>query len=655
MKHKPRRYARSKVISLAAAATVAVIAAGLAAAQAGPASADPIQVFTAVGSENLQGVENAFEADEGDNLIGSWNATNPNTGAVHEVITPNNAAAGQCSFTRPDGTKEGLEALLYSIDPASAPPQLTEPPGLNCIDWSRDYFIGPGTQQANDGSIIYIPFALDAIAGATSSATALVTANDFTLMDLQTLYASCQNVTEGGVTYNPNGTATGGQVPIDLYVPQTGSEILGPWADALGFSSTVLPPCVHQTILAGPDAGQPVEENDGTAVTSDPNGYMPYSVAQWAAQRNGYLPDTRHSAVLDDLNGTSPFNNGSAVTGIVNVSFPITGEVYNVVPFLEASTNTVLASLLVGSGSLLCRDVPTVEVHYGYAQLGASTLNTCGATADSLRAVTPWLIVESNVSLPAGGFVSQAADCPAGTVVVGGGAQVVGTGAASPGTEIQESAPESTGSGTSTTYAWQAAVSNTSTSNYTLGVFAVCGPAPSGYQIVENPVSLAGGGFVRTTADCPSGTVVLGGGAQVTPAGSSNVDTEMQESSPGTASGVSLWLAAVSNHSTSNYTLGIYAVCGTAPSGYQVAETNVTLAAGGSVNQDAACPTGTIVLGGGAAVIGAGSANFGTELLESAPAIPGVTGGVSTNWVVAASNGSATSYTFGLFAVCVSP
>ena len=82
-----------------------------------------------------------------------------------------------------------------------------------------------------------------------------------------------------------------------------------------------------------------------------------------------------------------------------------------------------------------------------------------------------------------------------------------------------------------------------------------------GYQVVENAVSLPAGGFVRQTALCPAGKVVLGGGAAVVGAGSANFGTEMQESDPGTLGTTSLWLAAVSNHSANNYTLGIFAVC----------------------------------------------------------------------------------------------
>jgi hypothetical protein len=84
-----------------------------------------------------------------------------------------------------------------------------------------------------------------------------------------------------------------------------------------------------------------------------------------------------------------------------------------------------------------------------------------------------------------------------------------------------------------------------------------------GYKVVEKTFSLPAGGFVRNTAPCPAGKVVLGGGAAVVGAGSANFGTVVRESEPGTVGGgaTSLWLAAVSNQSSTNRTLGIFAVC----------------------------------------------------------------------------------------------
>ena len=58
-----------------------------------------------------------------------------------------------------------------------------------------------------------------------------------------------------------------------------------------------------------------------------------------------------------------------------------------------------------------------------------------------------------------------------------------------------------------------------------------------GYKVVEKTVGLPAGGFVRQTALCPAGKVVLGGGTAVVGAGSANFATVVQESDPGTIGG----------------------------------------------------------------------------------------------------------------------
>jgi phosphate transport system substrate-binding protein len=341
-----------------------------------------------VGSDTTQDVLNQFALDEGANEIGSWNAVDPVSQAIGETITPNNAAGGQCSFTRPDGSGQGLSALRKSINPNTTAAQLAIPPGPNCVDIARS-FSGPSSNQSNTGTLVYIPFALDAVTDATGPTTKITTADDFTLTDLTNLYANCQTVTEGGVTYNPN-TAGAGQVQIDLYVPQPGSGILSFWAGTLGFSATTLPSCVHQTVVGTTTL---VEQNDGTAVATDPNGIMPFSVAQWLSQSNGH-DDRRHGAVVNEIGGVFPCTGGAACPasgGTLNTAFPVTEEVYNILPYAKvvgASADPSLVQLFVGTSSLLCRDALTITA-YGFARLNASTPDLCGATTNNLRAFDP--------------------------------------------------------------------------------------------------------------------------------------------------------------------------------------------------------------------------------------------------------------------------
>jgi hypothetical protein len=90
------------------------------------------------------------------------------------------------------------------------------------------------------------------------------------------------------------------------------------------------------------------------------------------------------------------------------------------------------------------------------------------------------------------------------------------------------------------------------------------GPAGvSGYEIVSIDHTLAPGGFVRDTAICPTGKVVIGGGAQVINEGSQNFHMKLHESTPGTIGGGtnSVWLVAIENQDTLSHTIRISAIC----------------------------------------------------------------------------------------------
>jgi hypothetical protein len=267
------------------------------------------------------------------------------------------------------------------------------------------------------------------------------------------------------------------------------------------------------------------------------------------------------------------------------------------------------------------------------------------------HAFTGYQVVERTYSLPAFSFVRQIAPCPSGTVVLGGGAAVVGSGSAQFNTQLQESAPGTNSNGS----LWLATVGNGTANNYTLGVFAVCGAAPSGYQVVYNTVALPTFGFVRQGVSCPPGKVALAGGASVVGEGSADFNTLIEESSPGSGSAGSFWLTSVTNVSVNTHTVALASVCADPPTGYQVVQTSVNLPATnlsgtGFVRTTAACPAGKVVFGGGAAVTGAGSQNFGTEMEESSP---GTVSGRSI-WLAAVVNTDNVDYTLGLFAVCVS-
>ena len=406
---------------------------GLAFAQASPALADPTVTLVAVGSDTIQDVYNQFGLDASGNLLGSYDAVNPVTQAAHEIITPvDGTATAKCSFARPNGSGEGVADLRLAINPATTNGTAAPLPSAQqgCVDIGRSSS-GPGSLQSNTGPLVYVPFALDGVAGATGPAscpgttcasyqytytgsdnaqhtvtatptpTVLANVGMFTLHDLQTLYKNCTAVTANGVTYDPNTPNATGTTKIDLYVPQSGSGTRNFWATTLGFSNSSLPACVHDTIVGGPLAtatpAVPVEEHNGTPMATDPNGFGPFSIAQWISQRNGHN-DRRHTAVVQNLGPctditnpatctapVSPFSNGNPATGGLNTGFPITRQVFSVVSFARV-TNPAdpLFSLLNNanpSGATVCVDSLQIA-SYGFANLGA----TCGAVLTANRA-----------------------------------------------------------------------------------------------------------------------------------------------------------------------------------------------------------------------------------------------------------------------------
>ncbi|WP_212829725.1 hypothetical protein [Catellatospora sp. TT07R-123] len=182
---------------------------------------------------------------------------------------------------------------------------------------------------------------------------------------------------------------------------------------------------------------------------------------------------------------------------------------------------------------------------------------------------------------------------------------------------------------------------------FSLSILAVAGAALA----PGAPAQAAGGGFVRSSATCGSGKAVFSGGAAVNGSGSADFKTSIQESAPGSASGLAVWLSAVKNNDTVSHTLGLYAVCADTPARYQIVRTDVTVAAGGYSRNVATCPGGTVVLGGGAAVVGSGSADFKTSIQESAP---GVSGSLSV-WLTSVRNNDTVAHTIGHYAVCAVP
>ena len=437
MRFKPSTILRKrKLRNVAAAGAVLAAVSGLAFAQAVPAHADPTLTLVVVGSDTIQDVWNAFTTQAfAPGLAGSYNATNPASGAINEQITPtdgwavqnnivpnptaaNPLAPGTCSFERPNGSGQGVAALRLALNASSTNAgKAAGPVGLGCVDIARSSSV----PDAAGTALSWVPFGIDELAGSTGPAdcsgtncptftadlgngttvpnTATVAstieplAAQFTKANLNTLY-NCGTVTIGSTVIWPAGSPTAeptGAQTIDLYQPQAGSGTRSFWESANGISYPDTSPCVHDHIINGAlsstsDGGisVPVEEHDGTAVSTDPLGYGPFSAAQWIAQHTGKNP-RYHGAVIQPISGVSPFTGTTLPTtgaGLNSANFPVDRYVYNVVstPRLT-NANDPISTLLAGVGSTVCANGSLIQ-SYGFGLIKASVYlgYTCGTT-----------------------------------------------------------------------------------------------------------------------------------------------------------------------------------------------------------------------------------------------------------------------------------
>lgn len=261
------------------------------------------------------------------------------------------------------------------------------------------------------------------------------------------------------------------------------------------------------------------------------------------------------------------------------------------------------------------------------------------------------------VTLPPGdGFHREAVACPTGTKVFGGGAAVVGEGSSNFHTRLQESGPGTIGGGAQD--AWLVSIKNFDVAFHDIQIYAICGNPPAGYTVVSSAdIPLASGAFTRQSATCPAGTKVFGGGVAVVGEGTADFNTRVQESGPATVNGGAqdIWLVSVKDTDAVSHTVRISAICANPPTGYQVVVSGdiaLSDAAGGSPfnRQSVLCPVGLSILGGGAQVIGEGTADFDTRMGESSPGTIG--GGAQAVWLASLTNDSGNPHTMAIRAVC---
>ncbi len=144
-----------------------VASAGLVVGVAGPASADPTTTYVAVGSDTIQDVMNGFATGHRfgcGRFVGRGQPGDPRHARRHQP------EAGLHISTRPNGSGEGLDALRTSLGGVRGRTRCPLPQAGLCRHRPLVQRTG---QRPDTGQLVYIPFALDAVATATGPATAV--------------------------------------------------------------------------------------------------------------------------------------------------------------------------------------------------------------------------------------------------------------------------------------------------------------------------------------------------------------------------------------------------------------------------------------------------------------------------------------------------
>jgi ABC-type phosphate transport system substrate-binding protein len=354
---------RVGAVAAAAAALALVTCAAV------PAFADPtagsFKNLSGVGSDTIQDVMNGMASQISD--IGSYDAVDPATGAAGGQIQ---TKAGTLTFTRPNGSGDGVKALSASIQGGSH--QWANKTIKDQVDFARSSS-GPSVTGTD---LVYVPFARDAVTYAVPSGSDWArniptgsAADPANKLSLYNIYHCIKT------SYTDS---NGDPVAIKPLVPQSGSGTAKFWASTLSFDDGALPSCVKRVN----NEGVAVQEHDGSTLT-DPGNIVPFSIAQYIAQGNHTaiaastgvnVVERKGQVVLGSINGQSPFRMSGGKT-VMNAQFPVTRLVYNVVSAARAAdTNDKVNTTFIGASSAVCSH-PEIITQFGF-----STISNCGAT-----------------------------------------------------------------------------------------------------------------------------------------------------------------------------------------------------------------------------------------------------------------------------------
>jgi ABC-type phosphate transport system substrate-binding protein len=361
----------SKVVAAAAIAATATMTA------IGPASADPVTGagkavtpkaydLVGVGSNTIEYLLDQLSVDYNGAqkvhnathpFIYSWDATNPKTGAIGDLIS---TKSGCAKIARPNGSGSGITALM---DNAKDPKAKSD----YCIDFSRSSS-GRSTQPSGKGGVLFVALAKDAVSYARLT-TGSYAPKNLTTAQLRAIYL-CTDTTWGSV-----GGTKGKK--IEPVLPQASSGTRAFFLAQIGV--TTPGKCVY--------TNNSLEENEGTAKVfqKNKNAIVPFSVGKWLAQayhspacnkkpgktQNEFGCDVNGDLSVQSINGFKP-TAGTGNKQTVNPHFApaFVRTVYDVVRYATNTADHIpsLENPIFGPKGYFCtsKDGKAAIVNYGF-------------------------------------------------------------------------------------------------------------------------------------------------------------------------------------------------------------------------------------------------------------------------------------------------
>lgn len=284
--------------SFQAVGAICVTAMALGLISTSAASAEPTtpnRPLAAVGSDTIQDVWNALTNTGPIKSVASYDAF----GSPATIVTK----TGVTPFTRPNGSGAGVKALSASLNPLNHVYKDSANNSFTLKKNDVDIARSSSSPNVTGTELTFLPFARDAVSVAVRdsankplSLTTQQIANIFscTAGDGVTIDGSTGKPMLNGMAFTPK-------------LPQAASGTRSFFLKAIGVTPNTT--CI-------PDAEQIHPENNGGALVNDGD-IIPFSAAQWIAQKNGAMTNTTAPGqLLADIDGLKAIDPSSAAPAL---------------------------------------------------------------------------------------------------------------------------------------------------------------------------------------------------------------------------------------------------------------------------------------------------------------------------------------------------